>query len=74
MVLVQDCARGGDVEVVLGGVYGSTAQGTDIVSSDLELLFVTCEGCKAEGKSFIFIRTFLLFKILNLINTYLIFQ
>ena len=41
-------------ELVLGGVYGSTAQGADIASSDLELLFVTREGCKAEGKTFIF--------------------
>ena len=41
-------------EIVLGGVYGSTARGTDTPWSDLEMLFVVCDGSEVAGKSFIY--------------------
>jgi hypothetical protein len=37
-------------DVIVGGVYGSTAQGLDIQWSDLEMLFITRDGCKAQGQ------------------------
>jgi hypothetical protein len=40
--------------IILGSVYGSTAQGTDTQWSDLEMLFVVCDGSKVEGKHFIY--------------------
>ena len=58
MHLAQDlCARmvathPGDV--ILGGVYGSTARGTDTRWSDLEMLFVVHDGSQAAGKNFIY--------------------
>ena len=51
------CARlvaGHPEEIVLGGVYGSTARGTDTPWSDLEMLFVVCDESGVEGKSFIY--------------------
>ena len=41
-------------DVVLGGVYGSTARGLDIASSDLEMLFITHDRCKAEGRQLVY--------------------
>lgn len=40
--------------IILGGVYGSTARGTDTDWSDLELLFVVRNGSKVVGKHFIY--------------------
>ena len=40
--------------ILLGGVYGSTAQGTDTQWSDLEMLFVVGDGSKVQGKHFIY--------------------
>ena len=41
-------------DVIVGGVYGSTARGLDIASSDLEMLFITGDGCKADGQQFVY--------------------
>ena len=41
-------------DVIIGGVYGSTARGLDIQWSDLEMLFITRDGCKAEGRQVVF--------------------
>jgi hypothetical protein len=40
--------------ILLGGVYGSTAQSTDTQWSDLEMLFVVRDGSKVEGKEFLY--------------------
>lgn len=56
--LAQDlCQRLADRypgELLLGGVYGSTARGTDTLWSDLELWFVVQDGCSAHGQQLIF--------------------
>jgi kanamycin nucleotidyltransferase len=39
-------------QVVVGGVYGSTARGTDTEWSDLEMFFVVRDGCEAQGQRF----------------------
>jgi len=41
-------------DIVLGGVYGSTATGTDTGWSDLELQFVVRDGSKVRQKQFTF--------------------
>ena len=41
-------------EVILGGLYGSTARGLDIETSDLEMLFIVRDGCKAKGQQLVF--------------------
>jgi hypothetical protein len=41
-------------EVILGGLYGSTARGLDIQTSDLEMLFVVGDGCKARGQQLVY--------------------
>ena len=41
-------------ELLVGGVYGSTARGTDTSWSDLELWFVVQDGCPARGQHLIF--------------------
>jgi kanamycin nucleotidyltransferase len=41
-------------EVILGGVYGSTARETDTPWSDLEMLFVVRNGCNASSKEFLY--------------------
>ena len=41
-------------EIIVGGVYGSTARGTDTYWSDLEMIFVVRGGSKIEGKHFIY--------------------
>jgi len=41
-------------EVILGGLYGSTARGADTAWSDLEMLFVVQDGSKAAGKHLIY--------------------
>ncbi len=40
--------------IVVGGVYGSTARGTDTAWSDLELVIVVRDGSPVEGKRFIY--------------------
>ena len=56
--LAQDiCARmaaNHPGDIILGGVYGSTAQGTDTRWSDLEMLFVVRDGSKVEGQEFLY--------------------
>ncbi len=37
-------------EMLLGGVYGSTARGEDTPHSDLEMFFVARDGCRATGR------------------------
>jgi len=39
-------------EVLLGGIFGSTAKGTDTEHSDLEMFFVVRDGSKAENFDF----------------------
>ena len=41
-------------DIILGGVYGSTARGTDTDWSDLELLFVVRDGSKVAERHFIY--------------------
>ena len=41
-------------QVILGGLYGSTARGLDIQTSDLEMLFVVRDGCKAQGRQLVY--------------------
>jgi hypothetical protein len=41
-------------DIIIGGLYGSTATGLDIASSDLEMLFVVSDGCKAEGQTLVY--------------------
>jgi predicted nucleotidyltransferase len=49
------CARmAATYPVIIGGVYGSTARGTDMEWSDLEMWFVVADGCGAQGQHFIF--------------------
>lgn len=51
------CARMVDEypdQVLIGGLYGSTARGTDTPWSDLEMLFVVVEGCPARGQHLLF--------------------
>jgi hypothetical protein len=40
--------------VLIGGIYGSTARGTDTEWSDLEMWFVVKEGCEAKEQHLIF--------------------
>ena len=40
--------------IILGGLYGSTARGLDTRWSDLEMLFITRDGCTAQGQQFIY--------------------
>lgn len=39
-------------EILLGGIYGSTAKGTDTEYSDLEMFFIVKNECKMESFSF----------------------
>jgi hypothetical protein len=41
-------------DIIVGGLYGSTAAGLDLSSSDLEMLFVVGDGCKAEGRRLVY--------------------
>jgi hypothetical protein len=41
-------------DVIVGGIYGSTARGLDIETSDLEILFIVRDGCKAEGRPLVY--------------------
>jgi predicted nucleotidyltransferase len=41
-------------EVIVAGIYGSTARGTDTPWSDLELLFVTMDGSSLPNRQFIY--------------------
>ncbi len=41
-------------DVIIGGVYGSTARGTDTGWSDLEMLFVVRDSSPAKGQHFIY--------------------
>lgn len=41
-------------DVIIGGVYGSAAKGSDTEWSDLEMLFVVQDGCKAQGQQFLY--------------------
>ena len=47
-LLLKKC---GD-EILLGGIYGSTAHGTDTEYSDLEMFFIVKNECKAKDFSF----------------------
>ncbi len=40
--------------IVLAGVYGSTARGTDTPWSDLEMWFVVQDDCSAQGQHFLY--------------------
>jgi kanamycin nucleotidyltransferase len=40
--------------IILGGLYGSTARGLDTARSDLELLFITRDGCGTRGQHLIY--------------------
>jgi len=41
-------------QVLVGGVFGSTARGTDTLWSDLDMLFVVEDGCPAESRKIIY--------------------
>jgi hypothetical protein len=41
-------------DVIIGGVYGSTARGLDIESSDLEMLFIVRDACNAKGQQLVY--------------------
>jgi len=41
-------------EILIGGVYGSTARSTDKPWSDLEMWFVTLDGCQARGQHLLY--------------------
>ncbi|MGD8506658.1 MAG: hypothetical protein PVF15_08355 [Candidatus Bathyarchaeota archaeon] len=43
-------------DVLLGGFYGSTAEGTDTEYSDLEMFFIVSDECKAKSFSFAYER------------------
>jgi len=43
-------------EILLGGIYGSTAKGTDTEYSDLEMFFIVKNQCKAKDFSFAYER------------------
>jgi hypothetical protein len=51
--------------ILLGGVYGSTAQGTDTQWSDLEMLFVVRDGSKVEGKEFLYRGTAIRYQVIE---------
>jgi hypothetical protein len=62
------CARMVDKhagDIILGGVYGSTAQGTDTQWSDLEMLFVVRDGSKVEGKEFLYRGTAIGYQVIE---------
>jgi len=69
MQLAQDlCARmvaRHPSDIILGGVYGSTAQGTDTRWSDLEMLFVVRDGSKVEGKEFLYRSTAIGYQVIE---------
>jgi kanamycin nucleotidyltransferase len=46
-------SRYGD-QVLVGGLYGSTARGTDTPWSDLEMLFVVADGSAVQGRHFLY--------------------
>lgn len=52
-------------DIILGGVYGSTAQGTDTRWSDLEMLFVVRDGSKVEGKEFLYRGTAIGYQVIE---------
>src|SRR5687768_16721190 len=52
--LSEQMARTYPEELLLGGVYGSTARGSDTEWSDLEMLFVVEDRCEAKGKHVLF--------------------
>lgn len=43
-----------DGDVIVGGLYGSTARGLDIETSDLEMLFIARNDCKAKGQQLVY--------------------
>jgi hypothetical protein len=51
--------------ILLGGVYGSTARGTDTRWSDLEMLFVVRDGSKAEGEEFLYRGTAIGYQVIE---------
>ncbi|MBL7184006.1 MAG: hypothetical protein ISS50_06115 [Anaerolineae bacterium] len=51
--------------IILGGVYGSTARGTDTQWSDLEMLFVVRDGSKVEGKEFLYRGTAIGYQVIE---------
>jgi hypothetical protein len=52
-------------DIILGGVYGSTARGTDTRWSDLEMLFVVRNGSKVEGKEFLYHGTAIGYQVME---------
>ncbi|MGA9351247.1 MAG: hypothetical protein WBW48_20920 [Anaerolineae bacterium] len=69
MQLAQDlCARMVDKhpgDIIVGGVYGSTARGMDTRWSDLEMLFVVRDGGKVGGKEFLYRGTAIGYQIIE---------
>ena len=69
MQLSQDlCSRMVDKhpgDIILGGVYGSTARGTDTHWSDLEMLFVVRDGSEGEGKEFLYRGTAIEYQVIE---------
>ena len=51
--------------IILGGVYGSTAWGTDTQWSDLEMLFVVRNGSRVEGKEFLYRGTAIGYQVIE---------
>lgn len=67
--LAQDlCARmiaNHPGDIILGGVYGSTARRTDTRWSDLEILFIVRDGSKVEGKEFLYRGTAIGYQVIE---------
>jgi hypothetical protein len=51
--------------ILLGGVYGSTARGTDTRWSDLEMVFVVRDDSKVEGKEFLYRGTAIGYQVIE---------
>lgn len=52
-------------EVILGGVYGSTARRCDTPWSDLEMFFVVADGCRAAGQHLLYRGTAVGYRVLE---------
>lgn len=53
-------------DVILSGIYGSTARGEDVEWSDLDILFIVNNDCKIEERSFLYKGTVVGLRILKM--------
>jgi len=52
-------------DILLGGVYGSTARGTDTLWSDLDMMFVVREKNPIKGKHFVYRNTAVGYRVIG---------